>query len=191
MLSLPTDATVEAMNIPTDRRHSFHTYSDHSSFRQFAFTERNIVVNTDNVERDWKSRTGRGDWNDVDASVTINVSRWFLYSNGSTSKLNFFFLSYFSSPVIIQINSSLALKVVQKYVNRWTGVVKWLCYWFIKSFAFKTKCSNHRVIKKKKERKKKRKRKKTQLVDDNFIDNTQEVKHNAFRIRQNKSHRRT
>ena len=28
MLPLPTEATIEAMNVSTDRRHPFHTYND-------------------------------------------------------------------------------------------------------------------------------------------------------------------
>ena len=47
MLSLPTEATIAAMNVFTDRRHPFHTYNDHNRFRQFGFTQQNTVVNTD------------------------------------------------------------------------------------------------------------------------------------------------
>ena len=28
MLPLPTEATIQAMNVSTDRRHPFHTYKD-------------------------------------------------------------------------------------------------------------------------------------------------------------------
>ena len=34
MLPLPTEATIEAMNVSTDRRHPFHTYNDRNRFRQ-------------------------------------------------------------------------------------------------------------------------------------------------------------
>ena len=52
MLPLPTEATIEAKNISKDRRHPFHTYNDRNRFRQFGFTQQNIVVDTDDVERD-------------------------------------------------------------------------------------------------------------------------------------------
>ena len=45
MLPLSTEATIEAMNVFTDRRHPFHTFNDYSRFRQFGFTQRNIVAN--------------------------------------------------------------------------------------------------------------------------------------------------
>ena len=54
MLPLPTEATLEAMNVSTDRRHPFYTYNDRNRFRQFGFTQQNIVVDTDDVLRDMK-----------------------------------------------------------------------------------------------------------------------------------------
>ena len=60
MLSLPTEATIEAMNVSTDRRHPFHTYNDHNIFRQFWFRQHNIVVNIDDVERDTEISSGKG-----------------------------------------------------------------------------------------------------------------------------------
>ena len=35
MLPLPTEATIEAMNVSTDRRHPFQSYNDRNRFRQF------------------------------------------------------------------------------------------------------------------------------------------------------------
>ena len=52
MLPLSTEVTTEALNVSTDRRHPFYTYDDHNLFRQFRFTQQNIIVNTDDVERD-------------------------------------------------------------------------------------------------------------------------------------------
>ena len=60
MLPLPTEATIEAMNVSTDRRRPFHTYNDRNRFRQFGFTQQNIVVYLDDVERDMKNSSGKG-----------------------------------------------------------------------------------------------------------------------------------
>ena len=60
MLPLPTEATIEAMNVSTDRRHPFHTYNDRNRLRQFGFTQRNIVVDIDDVERNMKISNGKG-----------------------------------------------------------------------------------------------------------------------------------
>ena len=60
MLPLPTEATIEAMNDSTDQRHPFYTYNDRNRFRQFGFTQRNIVVDKDDVERDMEISNGKG-----------------------------------------------------------------------------------------------------------------------------------
>ena len=60
MLPLPTEATVEAMNVSTNRRHPFHTYNDRNWFRQFGFTQQNIIVDIDDVERDMEISNGEG-----------------------------------------------------------------------------------------------------------------------------------
>ena len=61
MLPLPTEATVEAMNISMDRRHPFHTCNgNYSLFRQFGFTQQIIVVNTHDVERYMEISNGKG-----------------------------------------------------------------------------------------------------------------------------------
>ena len=44
MLPLPTEATSEAMNISTNRRHRFNSHNDHNRFRQFGFTQQSITV---------------------------------------------------------------------------------------------------------------------------------------------------
>ena len=86
MLPLPTEATIETMNGSTDRRYPLHTYNDHSWFRQFEFTQQNVVVNLDDVERVMEISNGKGFW-DIDASATINASRRFRYSIGRTIPL--------------------------------------------------------------------------------------------------------
>ena len=60
MLLLPTEATIEAPNVSTDRRHPFHTYNDHNRFRQFRFTQQKIVVDIDDVERNMEISSGKG-----------------------------------------------------------------------------------------------------------------------------------
>ena len=57
---LPTEATIEAMNVYRDRRHSFYTDNDRNRFRQFGFTQQNIVVDIDDVERDMEISNGKG-----------------------------------------------------------------------------------------------------------------------------------
>ena len=60
MLPLPTEATIEVMNICTDRRHPFHTYNDRNRFRQFGFTQRNNIVDIGDVERGMEIWNGKG-----------------------------------------------------------------------------------------------------------------------------------
>ena len=48
------------MNICMDRHHPFHTYNDHKWFRQFEFTQHNIVINIDDMERDTEILNGTG-----------------------------------------------------------------------------------------------------------------------------------
>ena len=60
MLPLPTEATIEAMNVSTDLCHPFHTYNDRSRYRQFGFTQQNIVVDINDVERDMGISNGKG-----------------------------------------------------------------------------------------------------------------------------------
>ena len=60
MLPLPTEATIEVMNICTDRRHPFHTYNDRNRFRQFGFAQRNIEVDLDDVKRNTEISNGKG-----------------------------------------------------------------------------------------------------------------------------------
>ena len=59
MLPLPTEGTIDAMDVSTDRRHPFHTYNDRNRFRQFGFTQENIVVDIDDVERDMEISNGK------------------------------------------------------------------------------------------------------------------------------------
>ena len=60
MLLLPTEATIDPMNVSMDRRHPFHTYNDRNRFRQFGFTQQNIVVDIDDVEKDMEISNGKG-----------------------------------------------------------------------------------------------------------------------------------
>ena len=125
MLPLPTEATIKVMNISIDRCNPSHIYNDYNLFRQFRFTQQSVAVNTDDEQRNMEISNGNG-----------SLRRWRLcyYSNErliplycSTSKLSCF-LAVFSSPGIIKTNFSLAREVVQKYVNRWTGIIKSLWY---------------------------------------------------------------
>ena len=60
MLPLPTEATIDPMNVSTDRRHPFHTHNDRNRFTQYGFTQRNIVVDIDDMERDTDISSGKG-----------------------------------------------------------------------------------------------------------------------------------
>ena len=60
MPPLPIEVTNEAMNVSTDRRHPFHTYSDHNRCRQFEFTQQNFEVDMDDMERDMEISIGKG-----------------------------------------------------------------------------------------------------------------------------------
>ena len=44
MLPLTTKATTEALNVSMDRRHPFNTWNDRTRFRQFGFTQQNILI---------------------------------------------------------------------------------------------------------------------------------------------------
>ena len=60
ILPLPTKTTIEAMNVSTDRRHPFYNYKDRNLFIQIGFTQQNIVVDIDDVERDMEISNGKG-----------------------------------------------------------------------------------------------------------------------------------
>ena len=153
MLPLPTEATTEAMNVSTDRRHPFYTSNDYNRFRQFGFTQQNIVVNIDDEESDTEFLTGKGSlrhWR-LGYNLCFSFILIFLWQGNSLilqRKQAYLFLSSFSSPAFTQTNSSLGWEVVQIYVHRWTRIMKPFCHWFIKSLTLRTKCSNYRIIKK-------------------------------------------
>ena len=150
MLPLLTEATIEAMNVSRDQGHPFHIYNDCNRFRQFGFTQRNTVVDIDDVGRNVEISNGMGSLRHscLGYSQCFSMISIFWYNSLILLyKQTYLFLSCFSSPVIIQTNSSLAWEVVQKYVHGWTRIMKPLCHWFITSLTFRTKCSNHRVIK--------------------------------------------
>ena len=60
MLLLPKEAAIKVMNISMDQCHPFHTYNDHNLFRQFGFTQQNIIVNQVDVKRDMGISTVKG-----------------------------------------------------------------------------------------------------------------------------------
>ena len=60
MLLLLTEATIEAMDVSLDQRHPFYIYNDHNLFRQFGFTQQNIIVNQVDVKRDMGILTVKG-----------------------------------------------------------------------------------------------------------------------------------
>ena len=60
MLPLLTEATTDAMNVSMDQCHPFHTYNSHNWFRQFGFTQQNIIVDKDDMERDMEISNGKG-----------------------------------------------------------------------------------------------------------------------------------
>ena len=154
MLLLPTGATIEAMNVSTDRRHPFHTYNDRNRFRQLFWIH---TTKHRSRHRRRGERRGNLEWKWVIETLmpwlqsmllsdfVILMAGWFHYT---AAHANLLFLSYFSLPAIIQTSSSLAWEVVQKYVQGWTRMMKPLCLWFIKWLTSRTKCSSHRVIKK-------------------------------------------
>ena len=113
------------------------------------FTQQNIVVDIDDVERDMEIWNGKGSlkhWCRGNSKCCWVISIFRYYPLIQQHKQTYLFLSYFSSPVIIQTNSILAWEVVQKYVHWWTRNMKPLCHWFINSLPFRTQCSSHGVI---------------------------------------------
>ena len=103
MLPLLTEATIEAMNVSTDRRHPFHTCNDRKWFRQFWFTHQNIVVDIDDMERDMEISSGKGSlrhWCLGYSQYLSVISTFWYISLILQYKQTYLFLSYFSSPVI-------------------------------------------------------------------------------------------
>ena len=125
------------------RTDAIPSYNDRNWFRQFGFTQQNIVVDIDDVERDMEISYGKGSlgrWC-LGYSQCLSVISIFWYNSLILRyKQTYLFLSCFSSPAIIQTNSSLAWKVVQKYIHGWTRIMKPLCHWLITSLTFRTKC---------------------------------------------------
>ena len=110
------------MNVSTDRRHPFYTSNDYNRFRQFGFTQQNIVVNIDDEESDTEVFTGKGSlrhWR-LGYNLCFTFISIFLWQGNSLilqRKQAYLFLSYFSSPAFTKTNSSLGWGVVQKYVH--------------------------------------------------------------------------
>ena len=107
MLPSPTEAAVEATNVSTDRRHPFHTNNDRSRFRQFGFTQQNIAVDIDDVERDVEISRGKGSlrhWRLGYSQCFSVISIFWWQANFLVlqHKQTYLFLSCFSSPAIIQ-----------------------------------------------------------------------------------------
>ena len=103
MLPLRTEATIEAMNVSTDRRHLFHTYNDRNRFGQFGFTQQNIGVDIDDMAisngkgslRHCRLRLQSMFLSDFDILIAYN-------SLIQQQKQTYLFLSYFLSPATIQ-----------------------------------------------------------------------------------------
>ena len=117
MLPLPTEATTEAMNVSTDRRHPFHTYSDRKRFSQLGFTQQNIAADIDDVERDVDISNGKGSLRRLCLGYRqcFSVISIFWYNSLIRQhKQTYLSLNYSSSSAIIQTNSCLAWEVVQK-----------------------------------------------------------------------------
>ena len=157
MLPLPTGNV--SMDVSTDRRHPFHTYNDRNRFGQFELTQQNIVVDINDVERDTEISNGKRSmrhWRlgDSQCFSVISIFWWEANSLILQHMQTYLFLSYFSSPAIIHTKSSLAWEVVQKYVAYIDEPEsrKRFAIDSFKSLTFRTKCSNHRVIKKKKKK---------------------------------------
>ena len=104
------------MNISTDRRHPFHTYNDRNRFRQFGFTQQNIVVDTDDVLRDMKIWNGKGSlryWCLGYSQCFSVISRFC-----STSKLACFWAFFHRLPLECR-NHWEALTVAEASMSQW------------------------------------------------------------------------
>ena len=138
MLHLATESAAEAMNFFTDWHHPLHTYNNHNRFRQFGFTQQNIIVNTDDVERDIEISNGKGSWRHwcfcrSRCFSVISIFWWQVNFLILQYKQTYLFLSYFSPPATIQTNSTLAWEFVQKYLHGWTRIMKPFCHFAIDS----------------------------------------------------------
>ena len=93
------------MDVSTDRRHPSHTYNDRSRFRQFGFTQQNVVVDTDAVETDMEISNGKRSlrhwWLGFSQCFSV-ISIFWCNSIIQQHKQTYLFLIYFSSPAIIQ-----------------------------------------------------------------------------------------
>ena len=117
MLPLPTEATTEAINVSTDRRHPFHTYNDRNRFRQFGFTQQNIVVEIDDGERDMEISNGKGSlryWC-LGCSQCFSVISIFWYC--STNKLTCFWAIFHRLPLFRQTPVWLGRSSKNMYID--------------------------------------------------------------------------
>ena len=107
MLPLPTEATIQAMNVFTDRRHPFHTYNGRNRFRQLFWIH---TTKHRSRHRRRGERHGILEWRGVIETLMPRVQSVFLgdfdiliayNSLIQQHKQIYLFLSYFSSPAII------------------------------------------------------------------------------------------
>ena len=117
MLLLPTEATIDPMNVSTDRRHPFHTYNDRNRFRQFGFTQRNIVVDIDDVERNMEISNGKGSLRHecLGYNQCFSVISIFWYC--STNKLTCFWAIFHRLPLFRQTPVWLGRSSKNMYID--------------------------------------------------------------------------
>ena len=75
MLTLPTEATIEAMNVSTDRRHPFHTYNDRNRFRQLFWIH---TTKHRSRHRRRGERHGNLEWKGVIETLTLRLQSMLL-----------------------------------------------------------------------------------------------------------------
>ena len=151
MLPLPTEAAIEAVNVSTDRRHPFHTYKDRNRFIQFGFIQQNIVVDIDDLERDMAISNGKGSlrhWCLGYGQCFSVISISWYNSLIQQHKQAYLFLSYFWSSAIIQTPIWLGRSSKNIYIDEPKSRNHIAIDSLPKSLTFRTKCRNHRIIKK-------------------------------------------
>ena len=160
MLPLPTGNV--SMDVSTDRRHPFHTYNDRNRFRQFGFTQENILVDIEDVERDMQTSNGKRSLRHwcLGYSQCFSVISIFWYC--STSKLTCFWAIFHRWPLFRQTPVWLGRSSKNMYMDE---PESWNHFAIdsLNRFLLEQSASIMASFTKK------RKGKKTQLEADNFI----------------------
>ena len=141
MLPLPTEATIEAMNYSTGGRHLFHTYNGRNWFRQFGFTQQNIKVDMEDMERDmeiWNGKGSRRHWCpgysqcfSSDFDILIEFPYTAAQANLLVCEL-FFIVRHYSDKLLSGCNYTVPaydITLLRKYVWTWFTsklAVSWL-----------------------------------------------------------------